>query len=122
MVPYISDPLTAETVAVWHAAQLGCELGIQKVQLEGDSLSALSDLKKEGLCGSDCGQLIFDTKFLLSCLDHCSFHHVKRDAKLQTGWLIFFTKFALSQLLNKVWSKDCPSIIQDIVIAEQNDY
>jgi len=27
-------------------------LGIQKVQLEGDSLSVLSDLKKEGLCGS----------------------------------------------------------------------
>jgi hypothetical protein len=25
LVPYISDPLTAETVAVWHAAQLGCE-------------------------------------------------------------------------------------------------
>jgi predicted TIM-barrel fold metal-dependent hydrolase len=27
IVPYIVDPLTAETVAVWHAARLACEMG-----------------------------------------------------------------------------------------------
>jgi hypothetical protein len=33
------------------------------------------------------------------------------------------TKFALSQLLDKVWMEDCPFIIQQIVLAEHaEDY
>jgi hypothetical protein len=55
IVPYIVDPLIAETVAVWHVAQLVCEMGYQHVLLEGDSLSVISALKKEGPCGSGCG-------------------------------------------------------------------
>jgi hypothetical protein len=37
-VTYIIDPLIAETVAVWFAAQFACDLGIEHVILEGDSL------------------------------------------------------------------------------------
>jgi len=58
IVPYLVDLLTAETVAVWHAAQLVCEKGYQHVLFEGDSLSVILELKKEGPCLSGCGLLI----------------------------------------------------------------
>jgi hypothetical protein len=120
IVPYIVDPLTAETVAVWHAAQLVCEMGYQHVLLERDSLSVISALKKEGHCGIGCGQLISYTKLILSRLANHSFQHVKKDANKAAHCM---AKFALSQLLDKVWVEDYPLIIQHIVLAEQaEDY
>lgn len=46
IVPYILDLLTVEIVAVWHAAQLACDLGLQNVLLEGDSLNVIADLNE----------------------------------------------------------------------------
>jgi hypothetical protein len=118
--PYIVDPLTVETVAVWHAAQFVCEMGYQKVVLEGNSLSVISALQRVGPCGSGCGQLISDTQIILSSLEHHSFKHVKRDANKAAHGI---GKFALSQLLDKVWVDGCSPIIQHIVLAEQaEDY
>jgi hypothetical protein len=71
------------------------------VLLEGDSMYVVSDLNKKGPLWAECGQLLLDTKILLSSLSHC------------------LAKFAPLQLLDKVWLKDCPSIIQKIVLAEQ---
>ncbi|XP_062155083.1 uncharacterized protein LOC133863104 [Alnus glutinosa] len=120
IVPYIVDPLTAETVVVWHAARLVCEMGFQNVLMEGDSLSVIQELQKQGPNGSGCGQLIIDTKSILSSLDSVSFQHVKRDANKVAHCL---AKFALSQMLDKVWVEDCPPIIQPIVLAKQaEDY
>jgi hypothetical protein len=107
-IPYIVDPLIAESVAVWFAAQFICELGLQHMILEGDSLSVISDLKKIGPCGSGCGQLISDTKLILSSLLHCDFHHMKRDANKVAHCM---SKFALSQMLDKTWIEVCPSFI-----------
>jgi hypothetical protein len=68
--------------------------------LEGDSLSVISNLKKTEPCGSGCGQLISDTKLILSSLLHCDFHHVKRDANKVAHCM---AKFAPSQMLDKTW-------------------
>jgi hypothetical protein len=90
---------------VWHAAQFVCEMGYQKVVLEGDSQSVISALQRVSPCGSGCGQLISDTQVILSSLEHHSFTHVKRDAnKVVHGIAIL----ALSQLLDKVWVDGCP--------------
>jgi len=90
------------------------------VLIEGDSLSVIQELQKQGRNGSGCGQLIMDTKSIMSSLDFVSFQHVKRDANKVAHCL---AKFALSQMLDKVWVEDCPPIIQPIVLAEQaEDY
>jgi ribonuclease HI len=82
IVPYIVDPLTAEIVAVWHDARWACEMGYQNVLMEGDSMNVIQELQKQGPSGSVCGQLIMDTKTILSRLVFFSFQHVKRDARL----------------------------------------
>lgn len=76
IVPYIIDPLTAETVTVWHAPQLVCEIGYQHVLLQGDSLSVILELKMEVSCGSGCGQLNYDIKLIFPSLASHSFQHV----------------------------------------------
>jgi hypothetical protein len=68
------------------------------VLLEGDSLNVIVDLTK-GPCGGGCGQLISNTKLILSRLGHYNFHHVKRNANRVAHYT---TKFVFSQLLNKV--------------------
>jgi hypothetical protein len=119
IVPYIVDPLIAEAVAIWYAAQLACDLGLQNVLLEDDSLNVIVNLKKEGPCGNGCGQLITDTKSILSRLVHCSFYHVKRDANMVAHCM---AKFVLSQLIDKVWVEEgLPFIIQHIVFAKQEE-
>lgn len=59
--------------------------------LESDSMYVVSDLNKNGPFWTRCGQLLLDTKILLSSLSHC------------------LAKFALLQLLDKVWLEDCHS-------------
>jgi hypothetical protein len=116
VVPYIADLLTAETVAAWHAAQLICEKGYQKVLFEGDCLSIISDLKKEDPSGNGGGLLISDMKFLLSTIEVINFQHVKRDANKAAHCL---AKFAITHMIDKVWVKHCPPIIQHVVLEEQ---
>jgi hypothetical protein len=75
-------------------------------------------LKKTGPCGSGCGQLISDTKLILSCLFHCDFHHMKMDANKVAHCM---AKFVISQMIDKTWIKVCPSFIQHLVIAESEE-
>jgi hypothetical protein len=92
-------------MTVWFAAQFVCDhLGFQHVILEGDSLSVISYSKKARPCESDCGQLIFDTKIILSRLLHFDFQHVKMDANKMVHYM---AKFALFQLLDKAWTEAC---------------
>jgi hypothetical protein len=72
-VPFIIDPLLAEMVVVWHAAQFVRDLGLQHMLLEDDSLQVISDLKKVGPLECNRGQLIFDTKLIHSSLSQCGF-------------------------------------------------
>lgn len=44
---YITDPMTAEAVAVWTAAQFIRQLGIEHAILEGDSLEVVQSLQGE---------------------------------------------------------------------------
>lgn len=86
--------------------------------LEGDSLHVISELKKVGPLESSRGQLINDTKLILFSLGHCGFQHVRREANMKAHCM---AKFALYHLINRVWIGVCSSVIQNIVIAEQNE-
>jgi hypothetical protein len=59
VVPYIVDPTLAETGGL-AAVQFCCVLGLQRVVLEGDSLTMIFTLRREGSCWSGYGQLIED--------------------------------------------------------------
>lgn len=113
----IIDPEVAETVAAWHTVVQGCELGIRRLIIEGDSIWVVAALRKEGPCWSGNGQLIDDTKHCLSTLSYASVQHVKRDANKVAHVL---AKYALSQFLDKTWVEVCLSIIHNIVIVEQS--
>jgi hypothetical protein len=79
-------------------------------------MCVVSYLNKEGPSWTGCGQLLLDTKIILSSLSHFGFNHVNMEANMAAHCL---AKFALLQLLCKVWLEDCPSIIQKIVRVEQ---
>jgi hypothetical protein len=40
----------AEALGSRYAVKLGCDMGLTHVQIEGDSLSIVEALKKEGSC------------------------------------------------------------------------
>jgi hypothetical protein len=43
-------------------------------------------------------------------------HHVRWEANIVAHGI---TKLAISQLLDEVWREDCPSIIRNVILAEE---
>jgi hypothetical protein len=48
-MPYIIDPIVAETVAVWKGVELCRDIGFPHIMLEGDALELIFYLR----CGKD---------------------------------------------------------------------
>lgn len=63
---YVTDPSLAEALATWQASDLIQRLDMRKVILEGDVLSIVQAMQKEGECWSEFGQLVNDAKEMLS--------------------------------------------------------
>lgn len=65
-VSSIGDPTIAEAVAAWKAVELCCELGAQRVILEGDALEVVQALRHEDPSWSRYSQLITDARIKLN--------------------------------------------------------
>jgi len=61
-VPYIVEPIAAETMAAWRTVEFGREMGVGRVILEGNSLVVVSALLATTSCNRVYGQLINDIK------------------------------------------------------------
>jgi ribonuclease HI len=114
VIPFITDPTSAEALAAWHAILLAREVGGKRVLLEGDSAEVVYALSGEGPCYRLYGQLIEDTKIYLAYFTSIKVMHVQRNANKATHVL---AKCAISQLLDKVWIQECHSYITDVVLA-----
>jgi ribonuclease HI len=113
-IPFIVDPLLAETIAAWHAISFGKEMGGDKVILEGDSLLVASALEK--VDAND--QLLADIRSSFSSFLSVQVHHVTRNSNMAAH---VPARSAISQFLDKVWIGECPVIIQSIVLAERDE-
>jgi hypothetical protein len=117
LFPFITDPTTADVVAASFAVLLDREVGGRQIILEGDSSVVVSALKEEGSCSRVYGQLVDDIKAVLAHFLIVEIVYVQRD--LNKGAHVL-AKCAISQLLDKVWIKDCPSYIQSTVLADRD--
>jgi hypothetical protein len=61
------------------------------------------------------GQILDDIKSQFSFFSSVEVKHVRRNANRVAHVL---AKYALSQLLNNTWITECPSIIQNVVVAD----
>jgi hypothetical protein len=66
-IPFVTDPTIAEAIAAWKAVELGCELGFQRVILEGDALEIVKALRQAEPSWSRYGQLIEDASTSIVC-------------------------------------------------------
>ncbi|GLT53638.1 hypothetical protein SLA2020_268960 [Shorea laevis] len=65
---FITDPVIAEAVAAWKAANLCQALGFQRVILEGDALAIVQALQQTMPSWCKYGQIIADTRTILNSL------------------------------------------------------
>ena len=68
-----------EALAARRAVIFAAELSIFKVMVEGDCLRVIQALNGQGSCLTMFGHVAEETRRLGSCLELCSFHHVKRE-------------------------------------------
>jgi ribonuclease HI len=112
---HVSDPLTAETIAVWTVARFIQHKGFNNVILEGDSLGVVNSLHDEEPNWAQAGHLIEDTKNMLSGVEW-RVHHIGREANSTVDRLAK-TSLLLVEEHQLVFST--PLCIQSIVLAEK---
>jgi ribonuclease HI len=116
VVPFVTDPTSAEALGAWHSLSLCRRRGFNHVLLEGDSSVVVSAINNTLPCLSSYGQVIEDTRFCLQEVQPVEVQHVKREAN-QAPHLL--AKDGLCVLNDCTWLGECPSPIQDIVAFEQ---
>jgi ribonuclease HI len=113
---HVSDPLIAETIAVWKATRFIKHKGFGNVILEGDSLGVVNSLQDEEQSWAQAGHLIEDTKNTLSGLAW-RIQHIGREAN--TAAADKPAKMALLLVEEHQWVFSIPHCIQNIVLAEK---
>lgn len=75
-LPSISDPVVAETMALWRAVSLCRELEFPAIHLEGDSLELVQTMQQQGVCWKSYGRLIEDIRHSLSSFSSWHLSHI----------------------------------------------
>jgi ribonuclease HI len=115
VTPHITEPASAEALAVWEAVVLAREVGGSRILLEGDSSVIVSALGAREPSLRVYGQILNDTKSMFSHFLSVEVHHVRRSAN-QVAHVL--AKYGISQLLNNTWIDECPIIIHNAVVAD----
>ncbi|KAK7816915.1 hypothetical protein CFP56_043539 [Quercus suber] len=99
----------AEALAAKRAVTLAAELSIFKVMFEGDCMQVVRAL-------NDHGHVIEEIRRLGSCLESCSFHHVKREGNKLAHSL---ARRAVSSADMDVWVEE---LLEDLEAVFQGDF
>jgi len=75
-------------------------------------------LCQEDSCWSCFRKLIEDTQLCLHSFQSYAVHHISKEANRVTHRM---AKTALLQSLDQTWIEECPTFIQSLVFAEQED-
>lgn len=79
-VHYIIDPSVAEVLVIWKVVSFCCDLGLQHVIFEGNSMQVVSALNKDSPCWSNFSNLIEDSNVLLKRFESFVVRHTCRAA------------------------------------------
>jgi ribonuclease HI len=109
------DPTTAETMAALLAIQLCCEMGIQRVQLEGDAKNVITAVNSGEPDGSSRGQITEDIREMLKGVPWWEMNYVSRDQNKVAHKL---AALAVADDLNRVWFYTHPDCIRDLLQAD----
>ncbi|XP_059446504.1 uncharacterized protein LOC132178058 [Corylus avellana] len=113
--PGLLDPLAAEAVASFMAAQLCLEMGIRQVQLEGDAKTLVDIINSDEADESGRGQLIADIRLILRAIPCWEMRFTHREGNKVAHLL---AKLAKHDTMNKVWLYNPPDCTCDILQAE----
>jgi ribonuclease HI len=117
VIPYIRDPIVAETLVACRAVQFAQDIGAQSVELEGDAHEVILALGNSSESDSIVGNLVCEAKRKLENFPFWRVSHVRRDGNRAAHAL---AKFATSQQSHYVWFNSCPSWLLSIVIADSH--
>lgn len=112
---YISNPSVAEAFGAKLCVVFGLFLGLKNVVLEGDALEVVHAISREDDDASYLGNLIGETRHLLSDFDCWAVSHVRRVRNMVAHKL---AKLAVFHLRNQVWLGSFPTCLSSLVSSE----
>ncbi|XP_062165107.1 uncharacterized protein LOC133871708 [Alnus glutinosa] len=116
VLPYIQNPSMAEAIGARRVVEFAREMGFSSIELEGDSREVVLALgSSEQFCGF-YGNIVMETWLLLGLFPCWRITHVGCDGSKAAHCL---AKLDVSQYSQHVWVDVCPSVVLDIVCAEQ---
>lgn len=93
-------------------------VGIRNIILEGDSSQVVHAISSFSNDWSWFGHLVEDTRKVLHSLLRWKCVHVNRDINHVAHKL---AKLAIHHVLDKVWLKETPDCIHDVILMERSD-
>ena len=104
-----------EASAAKVAVNLALDLGLQEVDIEGDSLKIITALQQASPCYTSYGHLIQDTNTLAQNLISYQFMHVKRDGNSVAHSLA--KRARLCEPL-EIWMESVPPDLHSILFSD----
>uniref|UniRef100_A0A7N2LNL5 RNase H type-1 domain-containing protein n=1 Tax=Quercus lobata TaxID=97700 RepID=A0A7N2LNL5_QUELO len=104
-----------EALVARRAVTLAAKLSVFKVMVEGDCMRVVQALNGHGRCLTMFGHVVEETRRLGSCLEFCSFHHVKREGNKLAHSL---ARRAVLFVDMDVWVEELP---EDLDVVFQGD-
>jgi ribonuclease HI len=110
--PHITDPATAEAMAVWMLADFSITLGHTQIIAEGDSLEVVGALRRDGECCNSYGHIVEEAKALFNTMESWSVKHVGRENNSAAHHL---AQYAATREDDQTWVSDFPDFLQSFV-------
>lgn len=110
------DPTSAEAMAALMAAQLCYDMGLSRIQLEGDAkvvVGAVNSIASNDSCRGHLTEDIRTTLLQFSCWE---MGYVRREENKVTRVL---ARLALNNNMDRVWRYDPPECIREILDADR---
>jgi ribonuclease HI len=111
------DPTVAEALAATHAINFCKELGIQRLQLEGDAKNVVNAIISREENWSRMGHIIDDAKKLLEGFQHWEINFVGRNANF-AAHIIAIQAAQIS--VAREWLGEIPDCILEVIQREQS--
>jgi ribonuclease HI len=111
----VLDATTGEALAALMAAELCVEMGISRVQLEGDAKNVVTAVLSTEPDDSSKGQITTDIRATLRAVPWWEMNHTRRDANRVAHAL---AELAVKQSVNGVWFSNPPDCISELLRAD----
>ena len=109
------DPTSAEAMGATMAALFYKELGMERIQLEGDAKLVIDAVNSRRQDDSSKGHLLADILLALSSVLQWEMIHVRREGNTVAHGL---ANYAMQENVNRVWLNDPPDCVRDSLQAD----